>query len=388
MFQRPNHIEENMKDSPALLMLEDGTCFEGTALGMRREAVGEVVFATGMLGYQETVTDPSYHGQIVTFTAAHIGNYGATHSDSQSSRHGASGIVVHDMTDSRSWSNWRGEEGFDARLARMGITGIGNIDTRALTIHLRERGALNGIISAVDLDKTSLQRRAAALPKMEGLDLARAVSCEKPYRYMPEDEDGRRADGKRKRCSIAVYDFGIKRAILEGLTAAGLAVTVWPANTPVEEIEKTSPDGLFLSNGPGDPGACGYAVEATKHFLGRLPIFGICLGHQILATALGAKTYKMKFGHHGLNHPVKDLDSGKVLITSQNHGFCVDPQTLAPGVRVTHWNLNDDTLEGIAADDLLAFSVQFHPEAAPGPNDARNLFTRFHHLIESAQSLF
>ena len=376
-----------MKEIPALLMLADGTCFEGTALGAKKEAAGEVVFTTGMVGYQETVTDPSYHGQLVTFTSAHIGNYGATSLDDQSVSFGANGVICHDVTN-ETYSNWRAEESFDAKLARMGVTGIANVDTRALTLHLREHGAQNGIISAVDMDRESLLRRAKELPSMEGLDLASRVTCPSPYLFTAMRREPRPDRAKQKRYNIAVYDFGIKQSILENLAKVGTIPSIWPATTPVESILKNNPHGVFLSNGPGDPAACGYAVETVKKLLGRVPIFGICLGHQVLATALGAKTYKMKFGHHGINHPVKDMDSGSVAITSQNHGFCVDPDTLPANARVTHWNLNDNTVEGVATDNLMAFSVQFHPEASPGPNDALNLFLRFRNLMESAQSLF
>ncbi len=381
-----------MKDIPAYLMLDDGTCFQGYALGARQESTGEVVFTTGMVGYQETVTDPSYHGQIVTFTAAHVGNYGATALDDQSMFFGANGVVIHDATTTE-YSSWRAEQSLDEKLARMGITGIAGVDTRSLTVHLREHGARNGIISAVDGDPASLLRRAKALPSMTGLDLASRVTTEEKYVFAwpGGDSDGRTQSAgrpKQKQYHVAVYDFGIKKAILENLAGAGITPTVWPATTPVEEVLETSPHGVFLSNGPGDPAACGYAVANVKKLIGRVPVFGICLGHQILATALGAKTYKLKFGHHGINHPVKDMDSGRVAITSQNHGFCVDPDTLPAGVRVSHWNLNDDTVEGIIADTMMAFSVQFHPEAAPGPNDALHLFIRFRNLMESAQSLF
>lgn len=383
-----------MKDSSALLMLDDGTCFEGTALGAKQESAGEVVFMTGMAGYQETITDPSYYGQIVTFTTAHVGNYGATALDDQSMFFGANGVVIHDAT-TAGYSNWRAEESLDEKLERMGITGISGVDTRALTLHLREHGARNGIISAVDLDKESLLKRAKALPAMEGLDLASRVTTEERYVFagtMPEADlsqpNGNAQRAKQKRFRVAVYDFGIKMAILENLAQAGITPTVWPATSPVEDILESNPHGVFLSNGPGDPAACGHAVDAVRKLLGRKPVFGICLGHQILAMALGAKTYKLKFGHHGVNHPVKDLDSGRVLITSQNHGFCVNPDTLPSDVRVSHWNLNDETVEGIVADKQAAFSVQFHPEAAPGPDDALNLFSRFRHLMESAESLF
>lgn len=367
-------------------MLEDGACFEGVACGAKREAMGEVVFATGMAGYQETLTDPSHHGQIVTFTAAHIGNYGATKLDDQSLLHGASGAVFHDMTPSHGYSNWRAEESLDQKLARMGVTAIRNVDTRALTLHLREHGAKNGVISAVDLDKQSLLNRARELPAMTGLDLTLAVTCNKSYNYV--DNVAQADTPRRKRYNVAVYDFGLRKALLDNLVKAGANPTVWPASTPVEDILQSNPHGVFLSSGPGDPSACGYAVTAVKKLLGRVPVFGVCFGHQILAMALGAKTYKLKFGHHGANHPVKDLDSGKVAITSQSHGFCVDPDTLPGSARVSHWNLNDETVEGLVADNLMAFSVQFHPEATPGPNDTLGLFSRFRNLMESAQSLF
>lgn len=372
-----------MKEMPACLMLDDGTCFEGYALGMKRESAGEVVFTTAMAGYQETVTDPSYHGQLVTFTTAHIGNYGVSPQDDQSSRFGASGAIFHDVTVS-GYSNWRAVESIDEKLAHMGVTGIGGVDTRALTLHLREHGARNGVISAVDGDRDSLLRKARAIPSMEGLELASKVTCDKVYTF--SRKGGAVAGGKKY--TVAVYDFGIKQAILENLAKSGIVPTVWPARTPAEEIANSKPDGIFLSNGPGDPATLGYAVENVRTLLGRFPIFGICLGHQILATALGAKTYKLKFGHHGANHPVKDLDSGRVMITSQNHGFCVDATTLPENVRVSHWNLNDNTVEGIAVDDRMAFSVQFHPEAAPGPNEALSLFSRFRNLMENARSLF
>ncbi|SBW03554.1 carbamoyl phosphate synthetase small subunit, glutamine amidotransferase [uncultured delta proteobacterium] len=382
-----------MKDIPAYLMLDDGTCFEGFALGAKQESAGEVVFATGMVGYQETVTDPSYHGQIVTFTAAHVGNYGATDLDDQSMFSGASGVVIHDVTLAE-YSNWRAEQSLDEKLERMGITGIAGVDTRALTLHLREHGARNGIISAVDRDKASLLRRARELPSMVGLDLASKVTTEESYLFAgtgAEAGPGSGQDGarqKQKRYHVAVYDYGIKQAILQNLARAGTTPTVWPATTPAEELLKSNPHGVFLSNGPGDPAACGYAVANLQKLLGKVPVFGICLGHQLLAMALGAKTYKLKFGHHGINHPVKDMDSGRVLITSQNHGFCVDPDTLPQGVRVSHWNLNDNTVEGLVADKVMAFSVQFHPEAAPGPNDALHLFGRFRNLMGTAESLF
>ena len=257
-----------MKETPALLMLDDGTCFEGLALGVRGEVAGEVVFVTGMTGYQETLTDPSYHGQIVTFTAAHIGNYGATDRDAQSLLFGANGAVFHDLTPDSAYSNWRAEEGLDSRLARMNRTGIRNVDTRALTLHLREHGVRNGIISALDLDKPSLLRRARELPAMRGLDLAGRVTCASPYSFSAQEESPRTDGLKKKGYAVAVYDFGIKQAILKNLVASGLSPTVWPATTPAEAILSSAPDGVVLSNGPGDPEACGYAIKAVQSRLG------------------------------------------------------------------------------------------------------------------------
>ncbi len=368
-----------MTRTPALLVLDDGACFAGSAHGARGEAAGEVVFTTSMAGYQETLSDPSYCGQIVTFTAAHIGNYGAASLDRQGDRYFAGGAVFHDLFDPGSgpFPHWRAEESLDRDLAAAGLTVISGVDTRALTLHLRDGGARNGIISALDPDRESLVRRARELPSMRGLDPTGRVTCAGAYRY----KGGPAPDVPALR--VAVYDFGVKRSILDKLRAAGIDPTVWPAATPAETVLASEPDGVLLSNGPGDPGACGYAAATAKALLGKVPLFGICLGQQILALALGASTYKLKFGHHGANHPVKDLNSGRVLVTSQNHGFCVDPDSLPHGARVTHWNLNDGTLEGFACDELAAFAVQFHPEAAPGPNDALPLFARFREMMAS-----
>ncbi len=380
-----------MAHTPALLVLDDGTCFEGQAFGARREAAGEVVFTTSMTGYQETLSDPSYCGQIVTFTFPHLGNYGVASQDQQA-RPGelfpAAGGVFHELftVESSPVPHWRAEQSLDAALADAGITVISGVDTRALTLHLRDRGARNGIISALDLDRASLQRRARELPSMQGLDLTERVTCASPYLYEEQPVTAARSgvDEPQKESAelipVAVYDFGVKRSILRNLRAAGMLPTVWPASTDAETVLASKPCGVLLSNGPGDPGACGHAVRVAKALLGRVPVFGICLGHQILAQALGASTYKLKFGHHGANHPVKDLDTGRVLVTSQNHGFCVDPDSLPKNARITHWNLNDETLEGFACDELAAFAVQFHPEAAPGPYDALPLFARFREL--------
>ena len=374
-----------MAEQRAVLLLDDGTCFPGFACGARGEATGEVVFTTGMAGYQETLTDPSYYGQIVSFTAAHLGNYGTTSLDDEASCIRAGGAVFHDLflpegEGDYAWRNapfphWRAEESLDARLARDGVTGIYGVDTRALTLHLRKHGSRNGIISSLDMDTPSLLRRARALPSMQGQDLAREATCSAPYPY---------ASKTQSPCfRVAVYDFGVKRSILDSLAAAGLEPFVWPAATTAEEILASKPDGVFLSNGPGDPEPCGYAVENVKKLMGKIPLFGICLGHQILGLALGAKTYKLSFGHHGVNHPVKDLASGRVWITSQNHGFCVDPESLPQSVTPSHWNLNDDTLEGMVCSHIPAFSVQFHPEAGPGPYDAAEMFTRFRAMIST-----
>ena len=375
-----------MTEQQAVLILDDGTMFTGLACGARGETLGEVVFVTGMTGYQETLTDPSYHGQIVCFTTAHVGNYGATMQDDEAASVRAEGAIFHDLfmpgqnaenaESLTAFPHWRAEESLDARLVRDGVTGIYGVDTRALTLHLRRHGSRNGIISALDLDVFSLLRRAKAIPPMRGRDLTREVSCTAPYTFAGTGTPSYR---------VAVYDFGIKRSILAGLAAVGLELTVWPAGTPAEGILATKPDGVFLSNGPGDPESCTYAVKAVKTLLGRVPLFGICLGHQILALALRGKTYKLPFGHHGANHPVKDLASGRVWITSQNHGFCVDPDPLPASVRPSHWNMNDKTFEGLVCEHVPAFSVQFHPEAGPGPHDAGCLFGRFRDLIASAK---
>ncbi len=373
-----------MTRTPALLVLDDGTCFEGYARGAKTEAMGEVVFTTSMAGYQETLSDPSYYGQIVTFTTAHIGNYGASPLDAQSAALPAAGAVCHDLflPEEGPFPHWRAAQSLDQNLAAAGVTVISGVDTRALTLHLRDHGARSGIISALDLDRQSLSRRARELPPMQGRDLTGFVGCGAPYRY----EKGPALEAARAPLRVAVYDFGVKRSILKHLAAAGVDPTVWPSRTPAATVLASRPDGVLLSNGPGDPGACGYAVATAAALLGRAPLFGICLGQQILAQALGAKTYKLKFGHHGANHPVKDMDSGRVLVTSQNHGFCVDPDSLPSNARVTHWNLNDDTLEGFACPDKSAFAVQFHPEAAPGTNDALPLFARFRKLIEECKA--
>ena len=405
-----------MAEQQALLMLDDGICFTGITCGAAGEAMGEVVFTTGMSGYQETLTDPSYHGQIVTFTAAHLGNYGACPQDDESGYGGADaslfggtlpahagGAVFHDLfsgvgggVGDGAFPQWRAAESLDQRLARAGITGISGVDTRALTLHLREHGARMGIISALDTDRPSLLRRARELPPMQGRELVREVACLQPYAFRPSpaDKDAERFAGlqhgeaslplRAARLPVAVIDCGVKRSILRQLVRYGMQPTVWPATADAADILASGAAGVLISNGPGDPEPCTYVIDAAKKLLGRLPLFGICLGHQILALAMGARIYKLPFGHHGINHPVKDLATGRVWITSQNHGFCVDPDSLpkaAGGLVPSHWNLNDGTLEGLECPEQQAFSVQFHPEAAPGPGDASGLFSRFYNLL-------
>ncbi len=366
---------------PALLMLDDGTCFEGQACGAAHETAGEVVFTTGMCGYQETLTDPSFHGQIITFTSAHVGNYGTSPQDNEASLPRAAGAVFHDLFNEEHTNvpHWRATESLNTLLARAGIPGISGVDTRALTLHLRKRGTRNGVISALDLNRPSLLRRAKELPAMAGRDLAIHATCKEPYTFA--DGTYQAPPGPRPR--VAVIDYGVKRSILLNLARQNMDIQVWPATVSARQILASGAHGVLLSNGPGDPEACTYAVKTIEGLLGRLPLFGICLGHQLLGLALGARAYKLPFGHHGANHPVKDLFSGQVHITSQNHGFCLHPASLPANVCPSHQNLNDETLEGLVATDLPAFSVQFHPEAAPGPSDARGLFKRFAQLIRA-----
>ncbi|HEV8311159.1 MAG TPA: glutamine-hydrolyzing carbamoyl-phosphate synthase small subunit [Methylomirabilota bacterium] len=366
----------------ALLALAGGRVFEGEALGAPGEAVGEVVFNTAMSGYQEVLTDPSYKGQLVCMTAPHIGNTGVNPEDVESHRPWVEGFIVREASPIA--SSWRAVGTLEAYLTAQGIVGIQGIDTRALTRHLRDRGAQEGVISTEDLDPRSLVAKAKASPGLVGRDLVKEVTC--PGRYEWTESVWRRgagyADAPTPRHHVVAYDSGVKRNILRQLVALGCRVTVLPAFAPADEVLALGPDGLFLANGPGDPEGVPYLAEAVRRLLGQLPVFGICLGHQILALALGARTYKLPFGHHGTNHPVKDLVAGRVEITSQNHGFAVDPDSCAAhGLEVTHVNLNDGTCEGMRHRSLPVFSVQYHPEASPGPHDAHYLFRRFLDLM-------
>ncbi len=357
----------------ALLALEDGRVFWGYAFGALGEVSGEVVFNTSMTGYQEILTDPSYKGQIVTMTYPLIGNYGVNSEDVESAKPQVEGFVVREK--SSLYSNWRAEESLEEYLKRHGIMGLERIDTRALTRHIRERGAMRGVMSCLDLDPASLVEKARSIPEMAGQDLVQKVTTQKPYVW---SEDGV--------YTIAVLDCGVKFGILRQLARRRCRVIVYPAFTQAEDVLREKPDGVLLSNGPGDPAALPYVVEFARRVIGKVPVFGICLGHQVIAQALGAKTFKLKFGHHGGNHPVKDLRTGQVAITTQNHGFSVDVDTLPGNVEVTHVNLNDFTLEGIAHRELPLFSVQFHPEARPGPHDTTYLFDRFIGMVEDCRA--
>ncbi|MDX9736657.1 MAG: glutamine-hydrolyzing carbamoyl-phosphate synthase small subunit [Azonexus sp.] len=362
--------------TPAILALADGTVFKGYSIGADGLASGEIVFNTAMSGYQEILTDPSYTRQIVTLTYPHIGNTGCNSEDCESADHFAAGLIIKDLPPA---SNWRSEETLDAYLRRNGIVGIAGIDTRKLTRILRDSGAQAGCILAGDVDEEKALTMARAFPGLAGMDLAKVVSTATPYEWTETEWTlngfGQQGD---TRFHVVAYDFGVKRNILRMLADRGVRVTVVPAQTPAAEVLAMKPDGVFLSNGPGDPEPCTYAIDAIREILDAgVPTFGICLGHQLLALASGARTMKMKFGHHGANHPVRDLDSGKVLITSQNHGFAVDASTLPANLRVTHVSLFDGSNQGIARTDVPAFSFQGHPEAIPGPHDVAHLFDRF-----------
>ncbi len=366
----------------AILALADGLVFEGRSFGAEGETSGEVVFNTSLTGYQEILTDPSYKGQIVTMTYTQIGNYGVNPEDVESYRPWVEGFIVKEQCEFP--SNWRMRKSLDEYLREHGIVGIQAIDTRALTRHLRDFGAQPGVISTKDLDFASLAQKAKAVPRMSGLDLVRDVTCKKPYQWQEGDWDIGKGYAKKSsfKYKVVAYDYGIKRNILRLLTNAGCDVTIVPATMPAEDVLAMKPDGVFLSNGPGDPEPVTYAIENIKKLLGKKPIFGICLGQQLLGLALGGRTYKLKFGHHGGNQPIMDLASRKVEIAAENHGFSVDMETVKEHVVITHVNLNDKTCEGMEHKTLPAFSVQYHPEASPGPHDSRYLFKRFTDMMD------
>ncbi len=372
----------------AVLILEDGTLFSGRSVGSRGESVGEVVFNTAMTGYQEILTDPSYARQFVTLTCPHIGNVGVNADDDESRRVYAAGLVIRDLP--LTLSNFRAEESLPVFLCRQGIVAISDIDTRKLTRLLRDRGAMNGCLQAGMIDPETALEKARAFPGLKGMDLAREVTTKTPYAWHEGvwRLEGRKGLAPATRCRVVAYDFGIKHNILRLLVEHGCEIQVVPAETTGAEVLALRPDGVFLSNGPGDPAPCGYAIQAIREILAAsIPIFGICLGHQLLALAAGARTLKMKFGHHGANHPVMDLVSGQVLITSQNHGFAVDPKGLPDTVRVTHRSLFDGSIQGIELLNAAAFSFQGHPEASPGPHDIQALFERFVVQMTSPEQL-
>jgi carbamoyl-phosphate synthase small subunit len=372
--------------TPALLALADGTVFRGRSIGARGASVGEVVFNTSITGYQEILTDPSYCGQMVTLTYPHIGNTGVNAEDAEARKIFSAGLIVRDCPDV--YSNFRADESLPAYLTRNNIVAIADIDTRKLTRLLREKGAQNGCLQTGELDEAKAIAAAKAAPSMAGQDLAKVVSIDKAYDWSGSTWALGKGYGMlaSAKFHVVALDFGAKHNILRMLVERGCKLTVVPAQTSAAEILTLKPDGVFLSNGPGDPEPCTYAIAAIKEILAaKVPTFGICLGHQLLGLASGAKTMKMKFGHHGANHPVKDHDTGQVLITSQNHGFAVDEKTLPANVRITHTSLFDGTLQGMARTDVPAFSFQGHPEASPGPHDIGNLFDRFAKLMADAK---
>jgi len=384
----------------ALLVLSDGMVFEGSGFGAEGETIGEVVFNTSMTGYQEILTDSSYKGQIVTMTCTQIGNYGVTEEDIESAGGiKAEGFIVKEACDFP--SNWRASSSLTEYMKKYNVVGIQGLDTRALTKHLRNYGAQPGIISTIDADPSNLLKKVRTHPGISTFDLVKEVTTDKVFTWTegcwklgseevrsragvtPPLQSDSRFTIHDSPIRVVVYDFGVKFNILRNLVDAGFHVTVVPAHTPAEAVLEMDPEGILLSNGPGDPETVTYAIENTKKILGRKPVFGICLGHQILGLALGGRTYKLKFGHHGGNHPVKDLSTGKVEITSQNHNYCVDINSLQGKVRLTHTNLYDGTEEGMQHMELPVFSVQHHPEAGPGPNDSTHLFKRFRKLIQN-----
>ncbi len=347
----------------AILVLEDGRTFVGQGIGADSDAAGELVFNTSMAGYLEILTDPSYVGQMVVMTYPHIGNYGIHPEQMESERPGAEAFIVRELSVPQ--GHWRATGSLEELMRACGTPGIHGIDTRALTLHIRQAGPLRAILSRTELDPNPLLERARSLPRMEGRDLVSGVTCREPHDFGAPPGAGRPL--------LGVYDFGVKRAILQQL-AEYFALRVYPSNVPAKEVLADSPVAVFLSNGPGDPAALSTPISNIKSLLGRVPITGICLGHQLAALAIGARTYKMKFGHHGGNHPVQDLTTGSVRIGVHNHSFAVDEKSLPPGVRVSHRSLNDETLEGLACDDPPLWTVQYHPEASPGPHDGYDLF--------------
>ena len=369
---------------PAVLALADGTIFRGQSIGAKGNTTGEVVFNTALTGYQEILTDPSYARQIVTLTVPHIGNTGATPEDLESAQVYPAGLVIRDLP--LLSSNWRANESLGEFLERGKVVAIADIDTRRLTRLLREKGAQAGcIMTGEQVDESAAVKAARKFPGLKGMDLAKVVSAKRSYQWNEGTlwpEPAKAPVRANQRLHVVAYDFGIKRNILRLLADGGCRMTVVPAQTSAKEVLALEPDGIFLSNGPGDPEPCEYAISATRRFLeGDLPVFGICLGHQILGLAAGARTVKMKFGHHGANHPVQDLETGRVFITSQNHGFAVDESTLPAGVKPTHRSLFDGSLQGLAFSERPVFGFQGHPEASPGPHDLRGLFERFNHLM-------
>lgn len=362
----------------AVLYLKSGLRFDGFAFGAEGETAAEVVFNTSLTGYQEILTDPSYAGQIVTLTNPLIGNYGTRVMDEQADGPKVAGLIVRELAGFA--SNFASEDSLDHYLRTHNIIGIEGIDTRGLVLHLRQAGAMNGVLSTVDFNDDSLAAKVGAAPSMEGLDLVKNVTTDRAYEFEPKE--GYLVHAKTKPLHIVAIDCGIKRNILELMAAENFNITVVPAKTTAAEILAKKPDGVFCSNGPGDPAAVTYVIDTLKGLVGQVPIFGICLGHQLLALSLGARTYKLKFGHRGGNHPVRDESTKRIEITAQNHGFCVDASTLPEGAEPTHWNLNDQTLEGFQHRGKRLFCVQYHPEASPGPHDSAYLFPRFRELIE------
>ena len=370
----------------AILALEDGRIFRGEGYGAPGDCQGEVVFNTSLTGYQEIATDPSYAGQIVVLTNPQIGNYGTNQADNEAAKPFIEGLIVREF--SAISSNWRSEQVTDEYMERYKVPVLAEIDTRALVRHLRDNGAMRGVISTKVGDPDALVERARGIRKMDGTDLARVVSTKSMYQFGPEDSRNQTGDAllpSQGDCDLHVvaYDFGIKHNILRMLTREGCKVTVVPAETTAEDVLALKPDGVFLSNGPGDPEPVDYAVKAIRNMMGRVPVFGICLGHQLCGLALGGRTYKLKFGHHGGNHPVRNNATGKVEITAHNHNFAVDPDSInANDVELTHVDLNDQTLEGLRHKTLPLFTVQYHPEAAPGPHDSHYLFRDFRKMME------